>query len=137
MSFKFYQTQELLKWGTRKEKPEIIKQTMGAMQQTLKRLKDYHYSIQEHCEKKMPDVAKTLIEIAEQLASVRITVQVDINTNELNGMSHSKKLEMTLKEAEKPEEKPKEQQMKEEDISLQDHPVGQIADQIESPAISL
>jgi hypothetical protein len=35
-------------------------------------------------------------------------VQVEIKTSELNGSSHSKKVEMSLKEAEKPEDKPKE-----------------------------
>jgi hypothetical protein len=37
-----------------------------------------------------------------------VAVQVDIKTSELNGNSHSKKVEMSLKEAEKPEEKPQE-----------------------------
>lgn len=78
------------------------------MEESVKRLDGKIGSIQEHFEKKVPDLARTLIELAEQLASAKVAVQVDIKTSELNGNSHSKKIEISLKEAEKPEEKPQE-----------------------------
>lgn len=100
MSLKFYQIKELVNWGTRKEQPEIIKQTMGGMEETVKRLEGKIGSILEHCEKKVPDMAKTLVEIAEQLASAKVVVQVDIKTSDISGNIHSKRLEMKLNGAE-------------------------------------
>ena len=74
-------------------------------------------------------MANTLSEILEQLSSVKFSVLVDIQTSDFKGISHSKKLEITLKEAGKPEEKPP--QVEREDISKEDDPVGHLADQIE------
>ena len=74
-------------------------------------------------------MANTLSEILESLSSVKVSVLVDIQTSDFKGISHSNKVEITLKEAGKPEEKPPQDER--EEISKDVDPVGHFADQIE------